>query len=186
MPATPPDSPVAKKKRKLEHNQRFRQEYTDLFPFVTQSARDGYAFCTVCSSDVSIMHGGKGDIAKHSETPKHRNLLKLSKTNQKITSAFKVASDTSVIKSEVTFTKFLIQNNVPLAVSDNAGKMFRHMFPDSNIAKKYGCGRTKTTAIVHALSEYDDNNDITPILRTRPFSVGTDGSNDISDKNYIP
>lgn len=177
------------KKRKLDnksHNQKFRNEYLEIFPFISKSTREGFAFCTVCCTDVSIIHGGRGDIAKYEKTTKHQSLSKLSKTNMKLTSVFSVDTDNSVIKSEVTFTKFLIQNNLPLSVADNAGKMFRHMFPDSKIAKKYACCRTKTTSTVHALSENDDSQLITPILKTQPFSVGTDGSNDISDKKLYP
>ena len=41
--------------------------------------------------------------------------------------------------AEILFTNFLIVHNVPIAVSDHAGPLFRKMFPDSEIAKKYGC-----------------------------------------------
>ncbi|CAC5360736.1 SMARCA3 [Mytilus coruscus] len=143
-----------------------------------------FAYCNNCSTDIPVANGTKGDLSKHvkAKKKKHLELSKLAHTNQKITSSFAFEGDTSVIKSEVTFTKFFILNNLPLSVSDHAGKMFRHMFPDSNIAKKYGCGQTKATEIVHSLSKNDDEQNITPILKNNPFSVGTDGSNDISDK----
>ena len=39
--------------------------------------------------------------------------------------------------------------------SEHASKLFDQMFPDSEIARKFACGRTKTTAIVkEALSPY--------------------------------
>ena len=44
-------------------------------------------------------------------------------------------------------------DNVPIAVSDHAVPLFRKMFPDSEIAKKYCCARTKTSAIIDILSK---------------------------------
>ncbi len=42
-----------------------------------------------------------------------------------------------------------------LLLSEHASKLFAQMFPDSEIARKFACGRTKTTAIVkEALSPY--------------------------------
>lgn len=49
--------------------------------------------------------------------------------------------------------QFLVEKNIPLAVSDGFGDILRKMCPDSAIAKKYGCARTKTTAIVKCMAE---------------------------------
>ena len=49
------------------------------------------------------------------------------------------------------------------------------MCPDSNIAKKYQCKRTKTTHIVHEMS-CDVTKSLDKALKTEPFSISTDGS----------
>ena len=54
--------------------------------------------------------------------------------------------DLSVIRAETLFTHFLVECNVGLSAADHAGKLFRQMFPHDPVAKKYSCGRTKTTA----------------------------------------
>ena len=62
--------------------------------------------------------------------------------------------------------------------------LFAQMFPDSEIARKFACGRTKTTAIVkealspcyHAKAIHNMSN---------PFSVLMDESNDKQDKSCI-
>ena len=46
-------------------------------------------------------------------------------------------------------TNFLIQHNLPLATAGHLGPLFKSIFPDSNIAKSYACGRTKTSAIIN-------------------------------------
>ena len=58
------------------------------------------------------------------------------------------------------------------------------MFPDSEIARKFACGRTKTTAIVkEALSPYYHDKAIHNM--SNPFSVLMDESNDKQDKSCI-
>ena len=69
--------------------------------------------------------------------------------------------------------------------SDHASKLFKSMFPDSKIAKNFGCARTKATAIVKkALSPHY----ITKVVRSlsaQPFSLLMDESNDKVDKSCI-
>jgi hypothetical protein len=60
-------------------------------------------------------------------------------------------NDFSVIQTEVTFTNFIVENNLTISVADKAGKLFRKMFPDSECAKRYGHPWTKTTAILQRM-----------------------------------
>ena len=58
------------------------------------------------------------------------------------------------------------------------------MIPNSEIARKFACGRTKTTAIVkEALSPYYHAKAIHNM--SNPFSVLMDESNDKQDKSCI-
>ena len=50
---------------------------------------------------------------------------------------------------------FVAKHNLAFLSSEHASELFAQMFPDSEIARKFACGRTKTTAIVkEALSPY--------------------------------
>ena len=51
--------------------------------------------------------------------------------------------------AEVLFTGFLLERNLPFEAAFHAGHLFCVMFPDSEIAKKYGCAATKTEAIIN-------------------------------------
>lgn len=42
---------------------------------------------------------------------------------------------------------FIAKHNIPFLASDHANKLFPKMFPDSELAKQFSCGHTKTTAI---------------------------------------
>ena len=50
---------------------------------------------------------------------------------------------------------FVAKHNLAFLNSEHASKLFVQMFPDSEIARKFACGRTKITAIVKVtLSPY--------------------------------
>lgn len=53
-----------------------------------------------------------------------------------------------MIQAESLFTGFLMEHNVPLSAADHAGPLFRKMIPNSKIAAKCGCTRTKTAAVI--------------------------------------
>ena len=59
------------------------------------------------------------------------------------------------------------------------------MFPDSQIASKYGCARPKTGSIISGLSKKTAS-DISSAARSGPFSLATDGSNDGGSDQLYP
>lgn len=145
--------------------QKFKKEYAQQFPVSTSSLGEYHAFCTVCSVDFLISHGGVNDIKKHIKSKKHLDQSKVRANTPRISNFFASSSgDHNVIQAETLFTEFIIEHNLPLAVADHASRIFRKMFPDSEIAKKYGCGRTKTSYIVETLA-MDTQQNIVEVLR---------------------
>ncbi|GBN35635.1 hypothetical protein AVEN_35117-1 [Araneus ventricosus] len=57
------------------------------------------------------------------------------------------------------------------------------MFPDSETANKYGCARTKTSAIIAKMGK-TERNSIISTLKKVPFPIATDGSNKGDIKLY--
>ena len=90
-----------------------------------------------------------------------------------------------VTKAELSFTGFLLEHNLPIAPTDHAGPLFKKMFPDSKIASKYSCARTKTTAVLGELSKQTSAY-IAEKARSCSFSLATDGSNDGEDAQLYP
>lgn len=56
--------------------------------------------------------------------------------------------EASVIEAEALWASFVAEHNLPFSASDHATKLFSKMFPDSEIAKKFACGHTKTAALI--------------------------------------
>ena len=162
-----PDTPPKKKKKYI---QRFKAEYSDAWPAVKPSSRgDIFAYCTVCHIDFSVQHGGRDDIRKHCTTKKHGDSLNASKSSNKITKyAAQTSDELKVIRAETSFTSFIVEHNLPVAASDHATTLFKKMFPDSKIASKYSCCRTKTSGIIQELAS-DTQTTITKALKVGMF-----------------
>lgn len=79
------------------------------------------------------------------------------------------------------FTSFIVEHNLPFNVCRHTGKLFRKMFPDSDIAQHYACSSTKATAIMNLALEPECAEDMYKLIRTekRPYSILVDESNDI-------
>lgn len=180
---TPPKSKNVITKR-VKYEQKYKSEYKSEV-ISKSSAGDSYAFCTICRCDISIAHGGRDDIKKHIGTKKHTVAEAANATQPSIFAFTQPDRSLEVTRAELLFTSFLVEHNIALAAADHAGKLFRNMFPDSEIAKKYSSGRTKTGCMVSELA-MSTKLRIADVLSSGSVfsSVATDGSNDSDSKLY--
>ena len=104
-----------------------------------------------------------------------------------ITSLFQSQTSDQGIEAEVRWATFVAKHNIPFLSSNHATKLFSKMFPDSEIAKRFSCARTKTTAIVkNALAPHFTQRVIESItISSGPFSLMMDESNDKTEKSCI-
>ena len=139
-----------------------------------------YAFCTFCAKDIKIAGGGANDLSRHGDTMVHRRSTESTAVTPNIATLMAASTTMAIkaIKSEVLFASFIAEHNIPMNVSDHAGKLFRAMFPDSDIAKSFCSGRTKTTQIIKgALSSYYTR-PVIEAMRQGPFSLLMDETTD--------
>ena len=145
---------------------------------------DTYARYTLYCSDFTISHGGRSDVTTHVQGKHHKEMAKASSSSRSIVSMFKPKVSAGAMKSEALWAMFVAKHNLPFLTSDHANKLFPKMFPDSELAKQFSCGRTKTTAIVKEGLAPQFLNKVTREL-TNPFSILMDESNDKTDKSCI-
>ncbi|XP_054628077.1 uncharacterized protein LOC129179195 isoform X2 [Dunckerocampus dactyliophorus] len=162
-------------KKRTRKSQRFLDRYGERWPCLIVSRLPYHAFCTVCKTDIDISHQGATDCRRHVEGAKHKKFERALPFVPKITPPFSADPDLRTIRAETLFTNFIAEHNLPVAVADHAGPLFKKMFPDSQIAQHYGCARTKTTAILNTISSNDEQV-ITDLMCCFPFSIATDGS----------
>ena len=57
----------------------------------------------------------------------------------------KLTNFDAISATELLFSGFLVEYNLPLRTANHVAKLFRNVFPDFKIVSKYRCGQTKTT-----------------------------------------
>ena len=173
------------KKVSKQYNQVFIDSYAEI-PYITKSPKGpNYVHCTACNGDIKISHGGKSDITEHIETKKHRDFVENLKKIPKIGTFFNTSdSGNEVTTAECLFASFILEHNLPIAIADHAGQLFKKMFPKCDTAKKFACGRTKTTAIIKEMAS-ESKKSLVNHLKNTVFSISVDGSND-SDSQLYP
>ena len=98
------------------------------------------------------------EVSRHGEGKKHLELFNARKSTNQVTkyyiSSNSSSLDENVIKAETLISLAMAKHNVPLAFADHLAKVVKEAFPDSSIAKKYACGRGKTTqsCFIHILA----------------------------------
>ena len=101
--------------------------------------------------------------------PKHVTRSKVKTATPSVLSLFNKTSHTMTINQKTTnaelqFVNFLVEHNLPIAIADHAGDLFCKMFPDSEIASQFKCGRTKARRLVGAIAK-EKTEEITESLR---------------------
>ena len=143
-------TPAPKKKKKYLVN--FNTKWSDKHSFIKQLRKgDTFAFCEFCHSNFSVGHGGENNVNKYIATPKHREYYDATKGQKKLTnwtSSLPKHLEKQAIRAEVLLSGFLVEHNLPLATADHISKLFKSIFPDSQIASKCKCARTMTSHIL--------------------------------------
>lgn len=179
-------------KKRKPGTQTFRVHYTEKWPCL-KSSKIGphHAFCTVCSTDFSIGHSGMYDCRIHVNGAKHKKFADSVKQTS-ITSLFKSVSSSKdnlhsekVLKAEIKMAKFIAKNNLSLAVADELQALIKDIDPDSKISKDIKCGRSKTTVLIKEMSEMTKET-LVSRMKSGPFSLSTDGSNDMDKLKLFP
>ena len=125
------------------------------------------------------------EMMRHCLSKKLKDNVKKLNDNKSISNFFNEKETSSAINAEAFFSNFLIEHNISLSAADHAGPLFRKMFPDSGIAKKYGSGRSKTSSIIRSMAEEKQTQTVT-VIQKSAFSLATDASNDTNDKKIYP
>ena len=83
------------------------------------------------------------------------------------------------------WASYLAERDLPVSISGDADKVFRAMFPDSEIAKEFSCGRTKATYLIADGLGPALNQSLVLTLKTTNFSMLIDESNKLQHTKYL-
>ena len=153
-------------------------------------------FCVICDKAVSCEHMGESDVTRHTQSAMHRKNKQARKEshNLKQVSVRKmVHSDNElslhefkVRRAEVKFSMFIAEHHIPIAVMDHLSPLVAQCFPDSKIASSFASRRTKTSCIISDAVAPSLLQTVTDKLKSKPFSLSVDGSNDSGLKKMNP
>ncbi|XP_034965228.1 uncharacterized protein LOC118082233 isoform X2 [Zootoca vivipara] len=179
------DIPSKKAKKLCKYLEKWESE----FSFVKKSrVGDSNAFCTICSCDFSVSHGGRNDVAQHKQSAKHKRRLEAQK-NAPTMSAFVNRNTTEadqVINAKVKMAMLCAKNNISFTFCDDFNKCVADMFPDSAIARKYSAGETETMQIVKGAIATELDDELAKTCRSQPFSLMCDELNNRkADKKFV-
>lgn len=122
------------------------------YPWVRQVEGDAErVFCDLCKTSFSIGHGGEFDIKRHRQAESHKKRVVQKETSKSIETFLFPKNDCladKVTAAEAATVYHNVMHSTSYRAGDCASKLAQTTFPDSDIAKKMACGRTKAAAIV--------------------------------------
>lgn len=111
----------------------------------------GKAKCTVCYVEFSIANKGHSAVNTHKISKQHQQKVNASKMSQQMSTFFaksKTQDEAKIIACEVAQIFHNVKHNLSYNSFDCLMKLTSVVLPDSSIAKKLSCGRTKAETIV--------------------------------------
>ena len=122
---------------------KFNKDWSRDFAWIAKLPDNGMAQCNLCAMDVSISSGGRTDVRRHQESPRHAKLAK-SKGSTKGGMVQCVAHGQNevdgVTRAETMSTYWIAHHNLPMSAANKFSRMVPKLFPGSKIAKTYSSG----------------------------------------------
>ena len=145
-----------------------------------------YYFCKACGKDGKA---GKSELEKHAMGMKHISNVEARQKTVSVLSmpAFsgKSRQEKQVKESEIRLAAYISEHNAPFTSMEHLVPLIQAVCPDSEIAKKLKCGRTKCAAVVKNILGAQKRDDVHELLRNYPFSLIVDESTDIGCTKHL-
>jgi len=161
----------------------FRDEYEREFNGVKRSLKgECFAHCDVCNCDINLKAIGKAASSAHNATQKHRKSARMISSNQTMKNFFTSRSDptTTDLKAaaaEGTWAFHVIKHQQAFFTKDCTSQLFKAIFPDTDIAKKFTSARMKTASIITGVLAPHAQKIMLSDLGAQTVSISVDASN---------
>ena len=111
--------------KKQKYKSKFQAEWEKEFVGINVYSQDQHrAFCNYCDTNFSVAHGGRHDVVKHVGTPSHSRAYDDAIRSGRQARLFELRQgennlslDLKVAKAEALWSKFVVEHNLPFAVS---------------------------------------------------------------------
>ena len=141
-----------------------------------------FAHCNVCNCDINLEAIGKTAISVHNASQKHKKCAQMIDSNRFMKNFFTspsqpTNSDYKAAAVEGTWAYHTIKHQQSFLSNDCESQLFKAIFPNSGVAKKFASARTKTASIITGVLAPYAQKKLLFGLGTRPFSISVDASN---------
>lgn len=130
---------------------KFREVWKADYSWLAKSHLESFSRCTVCNKDFSVSYGGLSKVKQHEKSNLHKFNSK-SVTSSQIISKFFIKPNTvesqKIALDELVEVYHNVKHNLSYNSFDCSLKLMPKLYPDSGIAKKLACGRTKAESIM--------------------------------------
>ena len=137
---------------------------------------------------ISVANKGALDLQAHINTPKHVRSVRGETASNKVTDFFVRPGskiDESASAAEGTLAFHAVKHHHSYKSMDCSCSLLKTILPDSDVARKMSCARTKTEAIVNSvLAPHSVEMVVQALSNVRYCGVATDGSNHGSVKLF--
>ena len=179
------DKPARKKTKYMsKYNKDWEKDFVGLRGVKSDPGR---AECTYCMTTFSVSSGGKNDVKKHFSNPTHERAVQDARKTGRQTKMDELRGikrdslEDQVAKAEALWATFVSDHNLPFAISDCFSDLARKMFPDSKIAEKFSCRRTKTAAVITEALAPMEAAKTTMLAQQGPCAIMVDESNKLDN-----
>lgn len=130
---------------------------------------------------------GRLDVIRHSNSKAHRDIAQLMKRQRSLNfPSTHVSSALKIIETELKMAVLTASSSIPLAFHDRLSPAIRSCFSDSTIGQNYHSASTKATCMLNLAVTPFLINKLADTMKSRPFSLSTDGSNDTGLEKMNP
>uniref|UniRef100_A0A914WM39 Uncharacterized protein n=2 Tax=Plectus sambesii TaxID=2011161 RepID=A0A914WM39_9BILA len=171
---------MSQPKRKSVYKVDFAKE----FQGIKKGKDDYHAHCIPCKDEINLAAMGKTAIKQHQEKPKHKENAKAVATTRSLSNFMSSRSaptttDDKAAAAEGAWAFHVATHNQSFSSTDccSSDALFRTMFSDSDVAKKFSCGQDKTKVILTGVLAPYSVECLLKELGSQPFSISTDASN---------
>ena len=148
------------------------------------------ARCTVCSVNFTVKYDGIKAVITHRNSEKHKSFMRSGNTSHAISAFFPEEhslEEDLILSAELAMVYHGVMHHHSYLSMDCCMKIIPAVFPDSKIAKKIHCGRTKSEALIanvlcpHSIEMVTNEMNFPKSIF---YSVSTDASNKGNLKHY--
>ncbi|CAH1114820.1 unnamed protein product [Psylliodes chrysocephalus] len=172
-----------KKKRKLNYNQKFRQDWLSEFKWLNNSSSKsklGQSFCKVCNKTLTNNYS---HLKRHELNKYHEKKMKAAKISISIPETLLNHREPDNLKTqkecELKMLAFIAEHNLPLKLMDHLPAFVKNLCQGSKIIKNVQCGRTKANLITKYAFANERIAQISEKMRKSFYSLIIDETTDL-------